>query len=105
MRLDRQRSTPPDVIEDGSWPAGSVPSAYGLNSRILRGWVYHWHSPQASRNWPGGWVRSRRAEFRDYLSHKLRASRLAQALPTINPTATEQQHASAAARMLADMAD
>jgi len=28
---------------------------------------------------------------------------LAQALPTLNPTATEQQHASAAARIVADM--
>ena len=93
MRIDRQRSTP----------------KYAQDS--YAGWWFH-RGVQAMRR---GAYRHAASCFTDALNFnspsayrrslkmRTRAEALAAALPTLNPTATKQQHASAAARIVADM--
>lgn len=96
MRIDGQRSTPKYARETyaGWWfHCGIRRLRRGeyLDARVCFADAFTFTTPTARR-------RARRL-----WEHAGRMHTLAAALPTINPTATEQQHATAAARIVADM--
>jgi len=97
MRINGQRSSLPTVAEIERaltevvpGLAGARQTARGIRRDITKG---------------RGWTIVRHDGRRFDFASRTDVLELASALPTINPTASPEQHASAAARMLADMAD